>query len=504
MAEPGKVVLLSNPRVFDGSKFRRVKSLLIDSSEKHSIQIRESAETFNWTSIKEIDASGLTVTPPFHDTHTHLLSYAANFGTYDIELDNPSRDSLIMLLRKAAASQPNSALVRVSGIDNNFIYNEQGFQVDRTLLDEAVPDRPLRIQTRSGHAQILNSAALDLAGIVESTDEPKGVTFGRRLSDGKLNGVFLEAEGYLDGRLPLIDGLELQRGIEAALDAIYANGINNLTDATHLNDIARYELLSESLEKYAPYMNLSFMPGFDSLRDFTDLGMTYKSKHNGVSLGPVKIMLTGSSGGIYPDKNALKEIVKECHMSGFPVAIHSVEMDSTDKVIDILSEDSLMGDRVEHASELRDDQIQRMAEISLNVSTQPSFIYDRGDSYLNSEMETPIDKLYRIKSLLRAGIVVAASSDCPVTEPDPIKAIYSAVTRRTSSGSVVNSKERVTVCEALKMLTSYSARISGKSQVPESIDENLLIIDKDLSSCTSSELLEAKVSWIKDFEYYSC
>ena len=54
------------------------------------------------------------------------------------------------------------------------------------------------------------------------------------------------------------------------------------------------------------------------------------------------------------------------------------------------------------------------------------------------------------------------------------------------------------------MLTSYSARISGKSQVPESIDENLLIIDKDLSSCTSSELLEAKVSWIKDFEYYSC
>ena len=109
-------MLLSNPRVFDGSKFRRVKSLLIDSSEKHSIQIRESAETFNWTSIKEIDASGLTVTPPFHDTHTHLLSYAANFGTYGIELDNPSRDSLIMLLRKAAASQPNSALVRVSGI----------------------------------------------------------------------------------------------------------------------------------------------------------------------------------------------------------------------------------------------------------------------------------------------------------------------------------------------------------------------------------------------------
>ncbi len=78
------------------------------------------------------------------------------------------------------------------------------------------------------------------------------------------------------------------------------------------------------------------------------------------------------------------------------------------------------------------------------------------------------------------------------------------MTRRTSSGSVVNSKERVTVCEALKMLTSYSARISGKSQVTGSIDENLLIIDKDLSSCPSSELLEAKVSWIKDFEYYSC
>ena len=114
MAEPGKVVLLSNPTVFDGLKFRRVKSLLIDSSEKDSIQIRESAKTFNWNSIKGIDASEWTVTQPFHDTHNQLLSYAANFGTYDIELDNPSRDSLIMLLRKAAATQPNSALVRVN------------------------------------------------------------------------------------------------------------------------------------------------------------------------------------------------------------------------------------------------------------------------------------------------------------------------------------------------------------------------------------------------------
>ena len=169
-------------------------------------------------------------------------------------------------------------------------------------------------------------------------------------------------------------------------------------------------------------------------------------------------------------------------------------------LISVLSDDFLAGERIEHASELTDDQIHKMSVISLNVSTQPSFIYERGDGYLNSDAASRIDKLYRLKSLLSAGIVVGASSDCPVTNTDPIKTIYSSVTRRTSAGAIVNIEERVTVREALKMLTSNSVTISGLSENREWTDKNLILIDHDLASCSSEELLEANISWISDFQ----
>ncbi|MEE3345137.1 MAG: amidohydrolase family protein, partial [Chloroflexota bacterium] len=181
-------------------------------------------------------------------------------------------------------------------------------------------------------------------------------------------------------------------------------------------------------------------------------------------------------------------------------AIHSIDKDSTDIVINVLSDDFLAGDRIEHASELTDDQIHKMSAISLNVSTQPSFIYERGDGYLNSDAASRINKLYRLNSLLSAGIVVGASSDCPVTSPDPIKTVYSSVTRQTSSGATVNIEERVTVCEALKMLTTNSVTISGLTQVRDWTDKNLILIDNDLDSCSDEELLQANISWISDFE----
>ena len=97
-------------------------------------------------------------------------------------------------------------------------------------------------------------------------------------------------------------------------------------------------------------------------------------------------------------------------------------------------------------------------------------------------------------------IVVGASSDCPVTSPDPIKTIYSSVTRQTSGGATVNIEERVTVCEALKMLTTNSVTISGLTQVRDWTDKNLILIDNDLDSCSDEELLQANISWISDFE----
>ena len=392
-------------------------------------------------------------------------------------------------------------MVRLQGLEHNF---QEGVSfVDRNLLDEALPDRPLIIQTTSGHAHILNSVALNLAGIKESTNEPPGVTFERTLTDGKLNGVIYESGEYLERKLPSLEARSMKDGIISALTLIHSRGINYLTDATHLNDISRYELISKAIDGFSSNMHLIFMPGVPALSAFVEAGRTYRSTEGKMMVGHSKIMMTNSSGVLHPDKKEFQEMVRESHFQGFPVAIHSVDMDSIDMILEVLKNEYLLGDRIEHASELRDDQIVKMASLGVSVSTQPSFIYERGDTYLSSQRGSNINSLYRINSLRKAGITVSASSDSPVTYPDPMKTIYSAMTRKTKSGNVLNSKEAISTLESLRMLTTDSVTISGlrngSLRDPITLDEDSLVLDIDLASGETDNIPGTKIARVKDF-----
>jgi len=497
----GRIFL--NTTVFDGFKLRSVKSILVD--HEGSIELDPPAAFNSKLALKakKIDGQGLTLVPPFHDTHMHLLSYAANILSYDIRSETAvSKKRIADLVKKAAFIQRNSNMVRLQGLEHNF---QEGVSfVDRNLLDQALPDRPLIIQTTSGHAHILNSVALNLAGIKESTNEPPGVTFERTLTDGKLNGVIYESGEYLEKKLPSLEAGLMKDGIISALTLIHSRGINYLTDATHLNDISRYELISKVIDEFSLNMHLIFMPGVPALRAFVEAGRTYRSTEGKMMVGHSKIMMTNSSGVLHPDKKEFQEMVRESHFQGFPVAIHSVDMDSIDLILEVLKNEYLLGDRIEHASELRDDQIVKMASLGVSVSTQPSFIYERGDTYLSSQPGSNINSLYRINSLRKAGITVSASSDSPVTYPDPMKTIYSAMTRKTKSGKVLNSKESISTLDSLRMLTTDSVTISGlrngSLQDPKTLDEDSLVLDTNLASGETDNILGTKISRVKDFK----
>ena len=497
----GRIFL--NTTVFDGFKLRSVKSILVN--HEGSIELDPPAAFNSKLALKakKIDGQGLTLVPPFHDTHMHLLSYAANILSYDIRSETAvSKNRIADLVKKAAFIQRNSNMVRLQGLEHNF---QEGVSfVDRNLLDQALPDRPLIIQTTSGHAHILNSVALNLAGIKESTNEPPGVTFERTLTDGKLNGVIYESGEYLERKLPSLEAGLMKDGIISALTLIHSRGINYLTDATHLNDISRYELISKIIDEFSLNMHLIFMPGVPALRAFVEAGRTYRSTEGKMMVGHSKIMMTNSSGVLHPDKKEFQEMVRESHFQGFPVAIHSVDMDSIDLILEVLKNEYLLGDRIEHASELRDDQIVKMASLGVSVSTQPSFIYERGDTYLSSQPGSNINSLYRINSLRKAGITVSASSDSPVTYPDPMKTIYSAMTRKTKSGKVLNSKESISTLDSLRMLTTDSVTISGlrngSLQDPKTLDEDSLVLDTNLASGETDNILGTKISRVKDFK----
>ena len=91
----------------------------------------------------------------------------------------------------------------------------------------------------------------------------------------------------------------------------------------------------------------------------------------------------------------------------------------------------------------------------------------------------------------------SAGSDAPVTSPDPITDIFSAVTRQTQSGQVLSVNNGVTVMDAVKAWTLSAAYSCFREDVLGTITAgklaDLVLLDKDPLAMPTEELKKVKV-----------
>jgi predicted amidohydrolase YtcJ len=85
------------------------------------------------------------------------------------------------------------------------------------------------------------------------------------------------------------------------------------------------------------------------------------------------------------------------------------------------------------------------------VVTQPNFVAERGDEYLADVSVEEHDDLWRVRTLLDAGVRVALSTDMPFGDGDPWAVMRAAVDRRTPDGHQLGAAESVSPRTALEM-----------------------------------------------------
>ncbi|MFC1871123.1 amidohydrolase family protein [Chloroflexota bacterium] len=120
---------------------------------------------------KLIDCRGKTVVPGFNDAHCHLFSLVRKL--LSIDLGRPAVASigdLKRLIRDRARKTPPGEWL--PGTDYNEFYLAEKRHPTRWDIDEVAPDHPVVLAHRSLHACVLNSRALQLAGITGETTEP--------------------------------------------------------------------------------------------------------------------------------------------------------------------------------------------------------------------------------------------------------------------------------------------------------------------------------------------
>jgi predicted amidohydrolase YtcJ len=159
------------------------------------------------------------------------------------------------------------------------------------------------------------------------------------------------------------------------------------------------------------------------------------------------------------DLDGLTKWIADRHGGGIPVAIHCVtalQLVVTIAAVRAAGRHPL--DRIEHASMVPDDCVGELAELGVTVVTQPNFVAERGDQYRQDVPADEQEQLWRVASLMHAGVPLAASTDAPFGALDPWAAMRAAVTRATLSGHVLGPQERVEPPRALQMFLGSADR----------------------------------------------
>jgi predicted amidohydrolase YtcJ len=400
-----------------------------------------------------VDAAAAALLPGLHDHHIHLPALAA--AMQSLRCGPPQIHSAQDLTTALAAADA------APGQDGQWLrgigYHESvAGDIDRDWLDRHLRTRPARIQHRSGRLWILNGRALERLGDVGESSPLERIA-------GRLTGRLYDHDDWLRERL---EGA--WPNLAAASVRLASRGITGLTEATPGNDTGRFDRLRQA------------QAGGELRQDVLVMGgasLTGAAQCAGLEVGATKIHLHESA---LPDFDVLVARVRTSHAAGRPVAVHCVTRAELVFTLEALRKaQTLPGDRIEHASIAPPEALPLLRALGLTVVTQPHFILERGDAYLRDVDAEDRPWLYRVRSLLDAGIPVAAGSDAPFGDADPWRAMQAAVDRRTHGGEICGATEALPPEQALALFCGSARKPGGAPRrIVAGVSADLCLLDR--------------------------
>ena len=455
------------------------------------ISVGSDPEIFNLLgkSTEIVDCKGNLLLPGFVDSHCHVLGMASTFTGVNCSPNTVhSTGSLIGAIKQRADKTPHGEWVKAFGYDEASLDKLE--HPTRRDLDEATIHHPVRLDHRSGHATVLNTKGLEIAGILPDTPDPVGGVIDRDHISGQPTGILYELNGFLRDVIgDTKSDEEFKRGVQRLNQHLIGNGITSITDAGYTNGLRRWKTFEELREANVLSCRVAMMVGEEQLQEMEGMGLHWGSGDSYLRIGHAKLMLTMTTGSLIPHYDDLVERIIRVHTAGFPIAIHAVEEAAVSNAVSALlaslavqSRNSrtsfnlthndatympIPRNRIEHCSECPPSLLENIKRSGLVISTQPGFLYWNGDKYIESVDQDLLSYLYPISELSKFGIPLSFSSDSPVIPPNPWCGIYSAVTGLSKDGKSVTAsgdvmmRQGITLEEALKAYSYGGAFAEG-------------------------------------------
>ena len=474
---------------------------------------------------RTIDLAGATVLPGLADAHAHLTGIGWRELHFDLT-GVPGVAALQERLRERAARDPSAWIVGRGWIESKW---SPAVFPTRADLDAVVTARPVMLERADGHAVIVNSRALQVAGITAATPDPPGGEILRDPRTGEPTGMLVDAAvDLVQQHVPAPTAADLRRALEAGAERSLRLGWTQLQVAgmtwEEIDELCR--LYAEGRVKLRVYAAVGG-PGPDAER-LLAAGRGYESCDPRLTVRSIKLYMDGALGSRgaallepYSDspgsrgllRNPPEEILRITIAglrSGIQVQTHAIG-DRGNRIVLDQYERALaavpvarraVADprlRIEHLQVIDDADIPRLSSLGVIASMQTSHAIS--DLLFAPARLGPqrIGRAYAWRKVLDAGAVLAGGSDAPVEQGDPRIEFYAAVARRTLEGFAGPDwglGQRLTREEALAALTRGPAYAAFEEDLRGTIEPgkraDYSVFSADLMAVPEDAILQAR------------
>ena len=396
----------------------------------------------------------------------------------------------------------------------------------RQDLDQVATARPIAIMHASMHIMNVNSRALELAGLLRKGVNHPGIPLG---DDGLPTGEIRGPDAMtpvgphvgFDRALLAAD----ERGLRAFARLCVRKGVTSAADLANLLPQPAVEMmLRVTGEEKFPARIVSLRVAreigpAELVERVVELG---KLSTDRLRLGMIKIVVDGSIQGFsarlrapgyyngapnglwYIAPEQLREIFERALAAGVRVHSHTNGDEATELVLDTLTAALKKHPSPDHRFTLQHCQLanaaqfRRMKALGMCVNLFPNHHFYWGDQhYALTVGPERAERMNACATALANGVPMAIHSDAPVTPLGPLFTAWCAVNRKTASGRVLGTEERISVADALRTITLGAAYTLGLDSEIGSIEvgksADFAVLEDDPTEIGGDKLADVRI-----------
>jgi predicted amidohydrolase YtcJ len=445
---------------------------------------------------RTIDAGQTTVVPGFTDCHNHprgeTLLYEVLVGNpYEVEF--VSIDSIVAKLRTQAQRTPAGTWVEGYFFDDTKLSDKRALNVHD--LDKVSLEHPVVVQHRGGHTSFYNSKALQLAGVTKDAKDMPGGTYDRD-ANGELNGRVTDTArrvfAGVGGRPTLTEAERAERarnGIAHISKQFARYGLTSVHhedgDLLAIQDVRARGELRHRISYETSGRSLDAMIAAGIQTGFGDewikFGATSEHAVDGsfsertmALRQPYPGSTSGYKGNVTETQEELNAWIERVHRAGIQVNCHANGDVAIDMFLTAVERAQKLFPRADarpkitHCTLVDDSLVKRIKALDAIPAMFTTYAYYNSDKFVFYGEEL-MKRAMAYRTLLEAGVHVAAGSDFPPGPFAPLMGMQGMVTRKGWDGKLWGANQKISVEEAIRVMTLHGAYASKEESLKGSI-----------------------------------